>query len=247
MNILRKLMSKEARDLKPVLDRVYNAILAYQENRTPDHERLLRQAVEPAVDFLMVFHPYMPSYKREYFDMLKEEWPDLPARELIMLFDHCIAIMHLRLSREKPVGETHKAWTRRLTDILEERRLAERVRPMPGGYLTSGLPASQGRAQGRALVVAKVAPGLDLGGRILVCPMSSPDWVPYLGSVRGLVTDQGGIVCHATILAREMNLPCVVGCGNATVAIKSGDLIEIDGDFGLVTRLSPAPGEHDQH
>jgi len=73
-------------------------------------------------------------------------------------------------------------------------------------------------------------------GEVVVCRMSNTEWVAALGRVAALVTDQGGMACHAAIIAREMGLPCVVGCGNATAAIKTGDVIEVDGDLGLVTR-----------
>jgi pyruvate,water dikinase len=59
--------------------------------------------------------------------------------------------------------------------------------------------------------------------------------VPYLERATALVTDEGGALSHAAIMAREAQLPAVTGCGNATQVIRTGDLILVDGDFGLVT------------
>jgi pyruvate,water dikinase len=67
--------------------------------------------------------------------------------------------------------------------------------------------------------------------------MSTPDWMPYLQRVRALVTDQGGALSHAAIVAREIGLPCVTGCQNATSTIRTGDRVEVNGDLGIVTAV----------
>jgi len=69
---------------------------------------------------------------------------------------------------------------------------------------------------------------------ILITPMTQPDIVMHLDSVGGIVTDEGGVLCHAGIISREFKIPCVVGTGNATKNIKTGDIVEIDADKGEV-------------
>ena len=75
-------------------------------------------------------------------------------------------------------------------------------------------------------------------GEILVAPVTSPSWTPVFGTIAAAVSDIGGIMSHAAIVSREYKLPAVVGTGNATSRIKTGDLIRVDGDTGTVTILS---------
>jgi len=237
MNVLRKFMAAEAQALKPLLDMAYGAIVRFQRDRTAANETKLRTAFEPAIRQLMVFRPYMPAYKQAAFDVLEDSWRALPAGDLIMLFDHCVDIMHLRLSRELSPEEQQQPWSRDLLEILEQRRRAPHVAAATGDFACSGVGAAPGRAAGPARVVRSDEDLEALrAGEVVVCRMSNTEWVAALGRVAALVTDQGGMACHAAIIAREMGLPCVVGCGNATAAIKTGDVIEVDGDLGLVTR-----------
>lgn len=237
MNVLRKAMAREAAELKPLVDMAFGAILRYQRERTAANERRIRESMGPAVAKLMVFRPHMPVYKQVFFDLLEEQWEAMPAGDLIMLFDHCVSIMHLRLSRDMPEDEAQQPWSRDLLEALDRRRAFPHIRPAEGDYLASGLGASPGRARGRARVVLSVG---DLSalrpGEILVCPMATPDWVLEAGFIRGVVTDQGGMLCHAAIIARELAVPCVTGCRDATSRIQTGDEVEVDGDLGIVTK-----------
>ena len=71
-------------------------------------------------------------------------------------------------------------------------------------------------------------------GSILVCPMTSPAWTQLFAHAVGLVTDIGGILGHGSIVAREYGIPAVVGTGNVTRRIESGQTLEVDGDAGTV-------------
>jgi pyruvate, water dikinase len=74
-------------------------------------------------------------------------------------------------------------------------------------------------------------------GEILVAPVTSPSWTPVFGKVAAAVSDIGGIMSHAAIVAREYGMPAVVGTGNATARISTGDRVRVDGDAGVVTIL----------
>jgi len=74
-------------------------------------------------------------------------------------------------------------------------------------------------------------------GEILVCPMTDPDFMPAIKKARAIVTDQGGILCHAAIVARELQTPCIVGTEIATKVLKDGDLVEVDTDNGIIRKL----------
>src|SRR5690606_6585126 len=66
---------------------------------------------------------------------------------------------------------------------------------------------------------------------------TTPAWTPLFSQAKGLVTDIGGALAHGSIVAREYGIPAVMGTGNATARIQSGQRIEIDGDSGTVTLL----------
>jgi pyruvate,water dikinase len=105
------------------------------------------------------------------------------------------------------------------------------------GDLT-GFAGSPGVVEGTARVILDVR---DIGnleeGEILVAPVTSPSWTPVFGKVAATVSDIGGIMSHAAIVAREYGMPAVVGTGSATARIKTGDRVRVDGDSGVVTVL----------
>ena len=74
-------------------------------------------------------------------------------------------------------------------------------------------------------------------GDIIVCPSSNPSWVPLFAIAGGLITNTGGVLSHAAVVAREFALPAVVGTGDATTRIADGRLVEIDGTTGIVRLL----------
>ena len=103
----------------------------------------------------------------------------------------------------------------------------------------SGYAASPGVVEGVARVVRSVD---DIGtvqqDEILVCSVTAPSWGPVFPKIAAAVSDIGGMMSHAAIVAREYGLPAVVGTGNATSAIKTGDRVRVDGNTGSVTILS---------
>jgi len=106
---------------------------------------------------------------------------------------------------------------------------------LAGAPLVQGLAASHGTAVGRVRVLASPDDGDQLeDGEILVAKMTSPDWVPTMRRAAALVTDGGGITCHAAIVSRELGVPCVVGARNATTVLRNGELVTVDGSKGVV-------------
>lgn len=111
-----------------------------------------------------------------------------------------------------------------------------------GVALVSGLAASTGIASGRVRVLRNPKEGAALlAGEVLVAPMTSPDWVPIMRRAAAIVTDSGGITCHAAIVSRELHIPCVVGARTATTRLRTGDLVTVDGGRGQVTAGGQAP------
>ena len=101
-----------------------------------------------------------------------------------------------------------------------------------------GFAASSGVAEGPARIVKSVEEISRLRkGDILVCQITNPTWAPIFQMIVGAVSDIGGSMSHAAIVAREYGLPAVVGTGNATSRIKDGQRIRVDGGRGVVTIL----------
>ena len=100
----------------------------------------------------------------------------------------------------------------------------------------TGVPASKGKARGRARVFNNADNLHTLEpGDILVCESTSPNWTPAFAKIAGCVCDGGGMLSHAAIVGREYGVPTVTAVGLATVVIADGDEVEVDGDTGTVT------------
>jgi pyruvate,water dikinase len=101
-----------------------------------------------------------------------------------------------------------------------------------------GFPASKGVREGKARVIRDISKLSDvLEGEILVCPTTSPSWGPVFSKIQAVVTDLGGSMAHAAIIAREYKLPAVVGTGTGTSVVSTGDTIRVDGAQGIVEIL----------
>jgi pyruvate,water dikinase len=121
-------------------------------------------------------------------------------------------------------SETLEAWSR-APDAKDAKELR-------------GFAASPGIVEGVARVLLNVN---DIGqvreGEILVCPVTAPSWAPVFGKIRAAVSDIGGTMSHAAIVAREYGMPAVVGTGQATIRIHTGQRLRVDGTRGIVSLL----------
>jgi phosphoenolpyruvate synthase/pyruvate phosphate dikinase len=108
---------------------------------------------------------------------------------------------------------------------------------LPAGALV-GLPVSAGVVEGRARVLSGMADAEMEAGDILVTAFTDPSWTPLFVSIKGLVTEVGGLMTHGAVIAREYGLPAVVGVENATRLIKDGQRIRVHGTDGYVEILT---------
>ena len=117
--------------------------------------------------------------------------------------------------------------------LLEDAKKSNEIR---------GLVGHKGKAKGKVVKLSatdyrnkqKLDQLLSNGSFVLVAPMTVPELVPYFKDAVAFVTDEGGITCHAAIIARELNKPCVTGTRVATQTLKDGDMVEVDADKGVV-------------
>lgn len=102
----------------------------------------------------------------------------------------------------------------------------------------SGEVAYPGIIRGKVrLVYRKDQVALVKDGEIIVSPMTTPDYVPAMKKAAGFVTDEGGLLCHAAIIARELKKPCIIGTKVATTVFKDGDMVEVDATKGTVSKI----------
>jgi pyruvate,water dikinase len=104
--------------------------------------------------------------------------------------------------------------------------------------LSEGRSIGQRIGQGRARIIRDVSEMHRVEpGDVLISDMTDPDWEPVMKRASAIVTNRGGRTCHAAIIARELGIPAVVGCGNATKVINDGDEVTVscaEGDTGFV-------------
>lgn len=110
---------------------------------------------------------------------------------------------------------------------------------MKKARLIKGITASSGSTRGRVRIL-KSPQEIELmeEGEILVIEMTSPVYVPAIKKAAAIITDIGGITCHAAIISRELGIPCIVGTRVATKVLKNGDLVEVDANNGIIKLLS---------
>ncbi|MEC4814970.1 MAG: PEP-utilizing enzyme [Scytonema sp. PMC 1069.18] len=107
---------------------------------------------------------------------------------------------------------------------------------LPAGAIV-GLPVSSGVIEGRARVILNMEDADPEDGDILVTSFTDPSWTPLFVSIKGLVTEVGGLMTHGAVIAREYGLPAVVGVDNATKLIKDGQRIRVHGIQGYIEIL----------
>lgn len=100
-----------------------------------------------------------------------------------------------------------------------------------------GLPVSNGVIEGRARVIFNVEDAELEDGDILVTTFTDPSWTPLFVSIKGLITEVGGLMTHGAVIAREYGLPAIVGVENATKLIKDGQRIRVNGTDGYIEVL----------
>lgn len=132
-------------------------------------------------------------------------------------------------------GSTWLVQARPITTLADTDAASGAITSGSGRVLARGLPAAPGIATGRVRVLQDPDDGPQLlDGEVLVASMTNPDWLPTIRRASALVTDNGGMTCHASIVARELGVPCIVGTRTATTDLADGTTVTVDGTKGEV-------------
>jgi pyruvate,water dikinase len=119
-----------------------------------------------------------------------------------------------------------------------EKKIFHSIRHEDEVVEVSGMVANKGIVRGKARITmsAKEAANIQKG-EILITSMTTPDFITAMKRAAAVVTNEGGVLCHAAIVSRELGVPCIVGTRIATKVFKTGDLIEVDGNLGVVRKV----------
>jgi pyruvate,water dikinase len=151
-----------------------------------------------------------------------------------------------RAKREEQAALVAPLMVGRMTRMMQSlwERLPRLVGAAPSETaLVTGTPAAPGRATGMVRVIRGPLEFDALQpGEILVAPLTAPAWTPLFNRAAGVVTDVGSLASHASIIAREYGIPAIVGCGDATVRLRNGMRVTVDGATGNVEREQEAEG-----
>lgn len=124
------------------------------------------------------------------------------------------------------IGKDYDKFHKKINELEEDFTEAEDLH---------GMAASSGTAIGKARICKRVDEIKKFKyGEILVSSMTRPEYVTAMKKAAAIITDEGGITCHAAIIARELGIPCIIGTKVATKVIKDGDLLEVKGNHGVV-------------
>lgn len=135
-------------------------------------------------------------------------------------------------------GKIYILQSRPITTIKKDTKKAAETKEAPQGelkHILQGYGASPGIVTGKVCIVMDVRETSKVQeGDIMVATMTNPDMVPAMKKVAGIITDEGGMTCHAAIVSRELGTPAVVGTKKATTLLKDGQIVTIDGEKGLI-------------
>lgn len=164
-------------------------------------------------------------------------------------------IFYLTFDELREVVRTHKLDYQIISKRKDEYKLYEKLTPprvitsdgeiivgkhkrenLPANAIV-GQPVSSGVIEGRARVILKMEDANLEDGDILITEFTDPSWTPLFVSIKGLVTEVGGLMTHGAVIAREYGLPAVVGVENATKLIKDGQRIRVNGTEGYIEIL----------
>ncbi len=181
----------------------------------------------------------VPDADRHRFSITDAEVEEL-ARFAMIIEQHYGRPMDIEWGRDGRDGKLYILQAR--PETVKSRESGENLRryrlKAKSAVLASGRAIGQKVGQGRVRIVQSAAKMAEVQpGDVLVADMTDPDWEPVMKRAAAIVTNRGGRTCHAAIIARELGIPAVVGCGDATRVLEDGALVTVaccEGDTGHV-------------
>jgi phosphoenolpyruvate synthase/pyruvate phosphate dikinase len=183
---------------------------------------------------------YLPRYKPEelqyvFFREMEgfiDKGRNLPDPKILR------ARKKLFYMRQYPFNQVQLLTGERAKKEIQRKGLLQKKELDPDIKELLGQVAYTGKVKGKVKVIfARKEMVKFKKGDVLVSPMTEPGYLPIMKKAAAMVTDEGGLLCHASIVARELKIPCIIGTKIATKVLKNGDLVEVDADRGVVKIL----------
>ncbi|EGV20316.1 phosphoenolpyruvate synthase [Thiocapsa marina] len=180
----------------------------------------------------------VPEAERPLFSITDAEIEQL-ARQAVLIEQHYGRPMDIEWAKDGNDGKLYVVQARPETVQSRSGNVIERyVLREKGPVLTTGRSIGSRIGAGAAKIVSSIADMHRVeAGDVLITDMTDPDWEPVMKRAAAIVTNRGGRTCHAAIIARELGVPAVVGCNNATDVVQDGQLVTVscaEGDTGLI-------------
>ncbi|MEK6889871.1 MAG: PEP-utilizing enzyme [Nanoarchaeota archaeon] len=214
-----------------------------------DIETVPLEIREKSLEIRKKHEKYSEEGNNLFLDFFKAKFPDYANLVEVVTPEEVFSLENRKFSDKKllSIKERLKGWAlingkvypiNELDNELKENNLVLVEPEANKSEEIKGNVAYKGLIKGYARLISSKS-DLDLlrKGEILVSEMTHPGYVPFLNKVSAIVTDEGGIVCHAAIVSREMKIPCIVGTKIATKLLRTGDLIEVDANKGTIKIL----------
>jgi phosphohistidine swiveling domain-containing protein len=188
-----------------------------------------------ATHYFSLFIEEIAQRTKYSLDQLKYAFPP----EMAEILEESIEPTEL----DKRISYCMILWTLDNYDVITDVPLIEKLDKIGTGESETvhelvGFTASRGNATGRVRILESAEEiGKIEEGDVLIAVMTRPDYLPAMQKAAAFVTDEGGITCHAAIIAREMKKPCIIGTKIATKTFKDGDMVEVDADNGIVRKI----------
>jgi phosphohistidine swiveling domain-containing protein len=243
-NKIRHYMREEAEAVLPMLHDTYRAIGRFQNRRDARSECRLLKQLDLVGIALQKFKGAVQRAKRGYFDAVLDT--SLSTSDRLVALDVAVGSMHIQFAVPRQYMHQESQELRRVLDACRNGQGSDAPPAPPApppslrsepatGCLCRGVAASGGTVVGQVTVVDTRSDYQALSSpRIVVSRMIRTEIIFGIQMIRGIVTDVGGSLSHAAIVAREWNIPCVVGTGNATAVLMAGMTVRVDGNAGMV-------------
>jgi phosphoenolpyruvate synthase/pyruvate phosphate dikinase len=195
---------------------------------------------------LIALHRLIPFFKliSQRMNVPYELWNGLTSKEVVDILEGKSTITKEELEeRDKAHAFVSINGVQKMVVGDEGKEVSEWIENNIGSVDTNikefkGQPASPGIVKGKVKIAISGQDSHSLEkGEILVCAMTSPDYIPAMKKAAAIVTDEGGLLCHAAIISRELGKPCVIGTKIATKVLKNGMLVEVDANEGKIKIL----------
>lgn len=218
-------LRKHGSEVRPVIEMVYQSRVK-SEGLVKACDLYVREWIADLVE--------IQNYPRRYATLLRTE-------EIKKLLTHNVIpdrkILDLRQQGYFYMNDTIYPTTN-LGAFLHERGLHIREQATSPDEIRGQVACQGGVIRGRVKMILNSNEVKDFpSGAILVTAMTSPEYLPAMKGAAAIITDEGGVTCHAAITSRELGVPCVIGTKIATRVLKDGDMVEVDATKGIVRKL----------